>query len=428
MFRNLSQRAGRNVFSATKRQMGGHSPLNGEATSPHYADFGYGANQMLPFHELQKNPIPYKWTPRPTLPRIISGHHPELHQHQLFTQATGHSISIVAGFDHVGEANAKKAVADRIRGGLGYFAVLSTLVGYEIFMWGGLQFPQQPIWDELEDINTRCFAHSLQWEKSWREIQREATPAELYKIIRNRPFNTNNPYRFSETDFDIANKNISNRALEPVLQAVDADLYRKQTNYIIFYSALAAQMHRVENAKDLETELSEWLLNQTKFSAAELQEIMAFAPQWNAEFSFHKHAVFDKTTNQVIFFEGAHRATVEEAQKEAVPSLKDSGASAAAAQPLLAQLIKAGPQGEFNAALAVQDKDQTAQRQAVIAFVAMEPADVSKFDRLQKLAEQVLSSSDNSLETYQANAKGLNLPVPAAFTTSAINYAISKAV
>lgn len=427
MFRNLSQRAGRNIFTTAKRN--GGSALSGDATSPHYADFGHGANQMLPFHELAKNPIPYKWTPRAAAPEMMPGHHPSLHQHQQFTQATGHAFGMYAGPSAAQEHAKRVAVMDRVKGTLGYLSIFSCLAAYEYWMWDGLQFLQHEVWDELAVTNFKMNVHGLQWEKSWREIQRDTPVSELYQIMKNRPFFTNNPYRFSDKDMEIANKNISYRAIEPVLAAVDADLYRKQTNYIIFYSQLADKLAEVSSAKDLESELSQWLFEQTMFTAADLNEILAFAPEWNADFAFHQKAVFDPTNNQIVFFSGPHRACVEEEQKPVVESIKeqagDKATAFSAAQPLLVQLIKGGPtQFLKEAVMSCGDVDEFKAREAVLGFMTL---DVNKEQqaKLQKVAQQVLSSSDNSLATFQANAAGLGLPVPASFSTSAINFAIA---
>jgi len=429
MFRLSANKAVRKgLVNAPKRFMGA-SALNGNATSPHYADFGYGANQMLPFHELMKNPIPYRWVPRRPAPPMVAGHHPELHQHQTYTEATGHFISIVPGIDYRAEAIAKEDFRSRVKGGLSYLTIVGALFAYEVFMWDGLQFLQQPVWDELTEANYRVLAHSLQWERSIQEMLKETPMSEVYQIIQDRPFYQNNPYRFNDQDLKIADSNVSYRAFEPAIANMSEDVYRKNVNYVIFYTELSEKLASITDAKQMETELSSWLLNQTKFSLQELEEIGEFAKTMSPNFALHRNSVFDKEANQIVFFEGRHWAQVEENLKAPVPSLAETLSEKTAQNvslQLLISLCRAGP-NEYLGQVFAKDHEDADSRKAVWNFLTMDVVDEDKFQKLFKLAQQVKESSDNTVATYQANAQGLALPVPVDFSVAAINHALSKA-
>lgn len=434
MFRYVAKQARKAVVQTTQRRKMGGSALSGDAKNPHYADFGYGADQMLPFHEIAKNPIPYRWKPMKKMPLMVAGHHPELKQHQMYSQATGHGFSLVPGIDYVAEAAAKRAMRQRISGVAVYLTLLYGIFRYERFMWDGLQFPQQPIWDEMIEANYRALAYSIQWEKTAKEIQNDTPMSEIYGLILQRPFFTNNPYRFNEKELQIADDNISYRAFEPALQKLAPEEYRTRANYIMFYVELSEKLQQIAatgDFKNAEEVLSQWLFTQNKYSQEELQEIMAVASKYNDNFTFHRNAIYDKDANEVVYFSGRHWAQVEENLKPQVPSMESTqnGVALALAGPLLVELIKSGPVADLRNAFTFkvdgEEKAQQETRGALWNFLVMD-SDKETFNKLLTLQRQVLASSDNSLRAFQENAKGLNLPVPNGFSISAINHAIAK--
>jgi hypothetical protein len=253
--------------------------------------------------------------------------------------------------------------------------------------------------------------------------------SEVYQIIQDRPFYQNNPYRFNDQDLKIADSNVSYRAFEPAIANMSEDVYRKNVNYVIFYTELSEKLASITDAKQMETELSSWLLNQTKFSLQELEEIGEFAKTMSPNFALHRNSVFDKEANQIVFFEGRHWAQVEENLKAPVPSLAETLSEKTAQNvslQLLISLCRAGP-NEYLGQVFAKDHEDADSRKAVWNFLTMDVVDEDKFQKLFKLAQQVKESSDNTVATYQANAQGLALPVPVDFSVAAINHALSKA-
>eukprot|EP00461_Guttulinopsis_vulgaris_P004638 UN04640 len=219
----IEQRARHVVAQQTRKFGAGHgSALTGNATSPHYADFGYGPHQMLPSHEFMRYPVVAKPKQMPHYYKYLVPVTPSAGT-QTMTNPTGLAIGLQTNFKDQFAALRNYNYKSRKRGLKiwSFFFFMGLFFEFGL-MHKGFHYPQDKVWHDVSAMNLRLTAHGLQWDIVWQDFK-FLPMEEVMRFLENRPYLRKNPYIITRVEEEIVARNKNEEG--PLTKAVNQEKF-----------------------------------------------------------------------------------------------------------------------------------------------------------------------------------------------------------